>query len=74
MGRDRTSNEELVSDLGVGLSQGCPVTQFLYLDPLFSAQSLLPTPNSRKEPSHPPPWSSQLRLNYVNHGEVDHFI
>lgn len=54
MGRDRTSNEELVSDLGVGLSQGCPVTQFLYLDPLFSAQSLLPTPNSREEPPPSP--------------------
>lgn len=62
-GRDRPSNEELVSDLGLGLSLECPVIQFLHLKALF-----LPTLNSREEPQ-----SSQLRLNYNNDGELDHF-
>lgn len=66
-GRDKPSNKELVSDLGVGLCLGCPVTQFLHLEPLFSAQSLLPTPKSRKEPQ------CKLRLNCNNNGELDRF-
>lgn len=37
-GRDRLSNEELVSDLGVGLSLGYPVTQFSHLE-LYSLHS-----------------------------------
>lgn len=67
-GRDGPSNEELVSDLGVGLSLGCLVTQFLHLEFYSLYSSLLQTPlNSREEPR------SKLRLNYNNNGELDHF-
>lgn len=39
-----------MGNLRVGLSLGGPVIQVIHLEPLFSAQSVLPTPNSRGEP------------------------